>query len=440
MMSEVLDFPVKPEARDYLACFAADANEPGWLGERRRQGITRFAELGWPTRRSEGWRYLDLSPIGQMRPGRVPADGADPAAQAWKDTLTLPGAGQRIVLVDGRFAPGLSIIDRTPGVWLGSTAQAIRERPDLARLAADKIEIGESEPFDALNAAFFSDGFVLEIEPGIVIDRPIEIIHLAAGMAGASLHTRSLITLGTGARAAIIETYTGHNSHYWRNDLLSVRLAASAGLERVVLVEEAADAVHLDQLAATLDTGSRLAHFVLLLSGRTVRHEGTVELAGERAFCGLDGAFIVSGRDEANIVTTVDHAAPGGETRELIKGVGAGRGHGAFQGRIIVRPGAQKTDAQQTSRNLIIGDRAVIDTKPELEIYADDVKCSHGATVGDLDEAALFYLRTRGISEDEARRLLIEGFVRDAVERVEHPDLRDHLLQRLGERLGKLEE
>jgi Fe-S cluster assembly protein SufD len=163
------------------------------------------------------------------------------------------------------------------------------------------------------------------------------------------------------------------------------------------------------------------------------------DLAGEGVRCRLDGAFVVGGRDEANIVATVDHRAPGGETRELVKGVAAGRGHGAFQGRITVREGAQRTDAQQTSRNLIIGRRAVIDTKPELDIYADDVKCAHGATVGDLDEAALFYLRTRGIPEGEARRLLIEGFLREAVERVAEPALRGRLLRRLARRLAALE-
>ena len=163
-------------------------------------------------------------------------------------------------------------------------------------------------------------------------------------------------------------------------------------------------------------------------------------MAGEAGRCQLDGAFLVAGNDEANIVTTVDHAAPGGQTSELVKGVAADRGHGAFQGCMVVREGAQKTDASQQSRNLIIGRRAVIDTKPELEIYADDVKCSHGATVGDLDAMALFYLRARGIPPEEARRMLIEGFLREAVEEIEDGAVREHLLGRLGRHLGKLEE
>jgi Fe-S cluster assembly protein SufD len=171
-----------------------------------------------------------------------------------------------------------------------------------------------------------------------------------------------------------------------------------------------------------------------------VRYEATVRSEGEATHCALHGAFVLSGRQEANIVTTVDHAAPGGETREVFKGVAAGRAHGAFQGRITVRPGAQKVDANQLSRNLVLGPRAAIDTKPELEIYADDVKCSHGAAVGDLDEAALFYLSTRGIGREEARRMLIEAFVREAVELVGSAPLREHLLSRLAGRLAMLEE
>jgi Fe-S cluster assembly protein SufD len=196
----------------------------------------------------------------------------------------------------------------------------------------------------------------------------------------------------------------------------------------------------LGEVLATLGSASRLSSFVLLLGGRTVRHEATVRSEGEGSRCDLNGAFLVSGRQEANILTTVDHAAPGGETREIFKGVAAGRAHGAFQGRITVRPGAQKVDAHQLSRNLVLGPRAAIDTKPELEIYADDVKCSHGATVGDLDEAALFYLRARGIPGEEARRMLIAAFVEEAVELVDLPPLREHLRTRLARRLAMLEE
>ncbi len=185
---------------------------------------------------------------------------------------------------------------------------------------------------------------------------------------------------------------------------------------------------------------AQLDGFALLLGGGTVRHEAAVTLAGDAAQCRIDGAFIVAGQEEANVVTTIDHAALGGTTSELIKGVAAERGHGAFQGRIVVREGAQRTDARQTSRNLILGRRASIDTKPELEILADDVKCAHGASVGELDETALFYLRSRGIPTAEARRLLIEGFLREPIEGIADPAVREHLLHRLSLRLARLED
>jgi Fe-S cluster assembly protein SufD len=445
-MSAVVDFPVKPEARPYLDAFGRDfgrhAREPLWLAGQRRRSLARFAELGFPSRRSEAWRYLDLRALETtpMLPvGSVRAIGGTPT----RDLLAEVGLSEtayRLVLVDGHYTPELSTFSGLPaGVWLGATAVAIGERPDLIRSAIEAPPLDAARPFAALNTAFFADGFVLEIAPGIVLDQPIEIVHLASGGTGGSLHTRSLVSAGAGSRASIFETFAGHGS-YWRNDVVELRLAAGAEFARAGLVEEAADAVHLSETLAVLGPASRLASFVLLLGGRTARHEATVRSEGEATHCALHGAFVLSGRQEANIVTTVDHAAPGGETREVFKGVAAGRAHGAFQGRITVRPGAQKVDAHQLSRNLVLGPRAAIDTKPELEIYADDVKCSHGAAVGDLDEAALFYLRARGIPNGEARRMLIEAFVRETVELVDSAPLREHLLSRLARRLAMLEE
>ena len=440
-MTEIVDFPVKPEARDYLARFARDAGEPGWLASRRQQAMTRFAELGFPSRRGESWRYLDLRPLEQtpLLPAVPPARADLAGLRERVAALALSGAGARLVLVDGRFAPELSRLPPQRGVWFGAIAKAMRERADLAEIAVTEISGEAAQPFAALNAAFFADGYVLSLEPGVTLDAPVEIVHLASGASEASFHTRSLVTLGIGSRASVIETYAGEG-RYWRNDVVTARLAAGAVLRRAIAVEEAPEALHFGHLDATLASHATLAGFALLLGGRRVRHEANVRLAGEAGRCRLDGAFLVGGNDEANIVTAVDHAAPGGQTTELVKGVATDRGHGAFQGCMVVREGAQKTDASQQSRNLIIGRRAVIDTKPELEIYADDVKCSHGATVGDLDEASLFYLRARGIPPEEARRMLIEGFLCEAVEEIEDGAVREHLLGRLGRHLGKLKE
>jgi Fe-S cluster assembly protein SufD len=437
-MSAVVDFPVKPEARPYIDAFAGVVgSEPEWLAARRRRDLTRFAEQGFPSRRSEAWRYIDLRAL-QERPklpdGRLAAT-REPI-RAGLGRAELGGGTHLVVLVNGRFDPALSRLDMpgasSPGVWLGSMARAIEERPEFAR-----SEIDSKSPFAALNGAFFSDGFVLAVDAGTRVDRPIEVVHLGVG--DGSLHTRSVISMGPGSRASIIETYAGDGS-YWRNDLVALQLAEAAELERVLLVEEAAAAMHFDEMVGELAAHSRLANFALVLDGHTVRHEASIRMTGNGAHCRLDGAFVVGGRQEANIVTSVDHAAPGGETREVFKGVAAGRAHGAFQGRITVRPGAQKVDAHQLSRNLVLGPRAAIDTKPELEIFADDVKCSHGAAIGDLDEAALFYLATRGIGREEARRILIEAFVGEAVELIGSPLLREHLSSRLARRLAMLEE
>jgi Fe-S cluster assembly protein SufD len=427
-MSAVVDFPVKPETRPYLETFghARHKGDPDWLTGYRNQSLARFAELGFPSRRSEAWRYLDLHRLEQ-RPMLPVGSGTAAVTSAVHEQLAEIGLGEpayRLVLVNGSFAPELSRLDALPsGVWLGPMAAAIAERPDLVRAGLEAQSL--DRPFASLNAAFFADGFVLDVAPGVALELPVEIVHLSDDDTGGSVHTRSLVVAGRDSRATLVEIYAGVGE-YWRNDVVELRLGARSELARVTLVEEAAEALHFG--------------FVLLLGGRTVRHDVTARSEGERSRCDLNGAFLLSGRQEANILTTVDHIAPGGETREIFKGVAAGRAHGAFQGRITVRPGAQKVDAHQLSRNLVLGPRAAIDTKPELEIYADDVKCSHGAAVGDLDEAALFYLRARGIPSHEARRMLIEAFAREAVELVEQTPLREHLHARLVRRLATLEE
>jgi Fe-S cluster assembly protein SufD len=367
-MSAVVDFPVKPEARPYLDAFAHHlSGEPEWLSAHRRRGLTRFVEQGFPNRRSEAWRYIDLRAL-EEKP-MLPAGALDTVASAARAQLAdvaFSEAAYRLVLVDGRYAPDLSVVGGLPsGVRLGGTAMTIAERPDLVRSSIEASPFDSERPFVALNAAFFGDGFVLDIAPGVALDRPIEIIHLASAGTGGSLHTRSLVRAGAGSRASILETFAG-NGNYWRNDVVELHLAAGAQFARVALVEEATEALHIGDLLAVLGPGSWLTGLVLLLGGRTVRHEATIRSDGEATRCALHGAFILSGRQEANIVTTVDHAAPGGETREIFKGVAAGRAHGAFQGRIAVRPGAQKVDAHQLSRNLVLSPRAAIDTKPEL--------------------------------------------------------------------------
>ena len=247
-MNAIVDFPVKPEARPYLDAFERGVRqnpqvEPAWLAANRRRGMARFAELGFPSRKSESWRYLDLQPL--QRQPLLPA--AAPSAAMLRTMgdrlahLTLPKTSVRLVLIDGCFARELSSIATPEGVWFGPTRSAIAERPDLVHQVMDDISGDAAHPFAALNAALFGDGYILEIAPGVTLDQPIEVVHLGSGAGAGSYHTRSLVTLGAGSRASILESYAGPETgsgHYWRNDVVAVRLAENAELTRTIIVEE----------------------------------------------------------------------------------------------------------------------------------------------------------------------------------------------------------
>jgi Fe-S cluster assembly protein SufD len=333
------------------------------------------------------------------------------------------------------LAPELSDLGSLPeGAWLASTAVTLAARPELLERSFADLPVS-GQAFAALNAAFFRDGFVLALEPGVALEHPVEIVNLSEATSPQSLHLRSAIVLGAGSRARLIETFAG-SGETWMNAVTTISLGKDASLSHVVLQDQAADALHFLAAQADLAAGASYEGFVLTLGARLSRHDGVVRLQGKGAQCRLNGAYLLRGQQEATHATVVDHAAPGATTRELWKGVADERAHGVFLGRIAVRPEAQQTDAQLQNRNLLLSARAAIDTKPELEILADDVKCSHGATVGDLDESALFYLRARGIGEAEARRMLIEAFAVDALASIGDTVLREHLAARLRRWLG----
>lgn len=420
-----------PETAPYLDAFHARsaASEPHWLAATRAAALDRFAELGFPTRREEAWRFTDLRPL-QARafpPAHASGAGVRPPA-GW--------GCHRIVLLDGRFAPNLSDIGTLPhGAWLASTAKTLADRPDLAQRALAEDERAR-QPFAALNAAFFADGFVLALDAGVTLDRPVEIVHLAGAGEPRSLHLRSAVLLGEGSHATLVESFGGAGE-YWTNAVTAIHLAAGAALAHARIQDEGAEAIHFALTRAALDRKAHYNSFTLTLGARLSRQDILARFDGADGECRLDGAYCLRRDQEATTATFVDHASPGCTTLELFKGVIDDRAHGAFLGSIVVRHDAQKSDAQQLNRNLLLSRRAAADTKPELEILADDVKCSHGATVGDLDEEALFYLRSRGIAEEDARRLLIEAFATETLERVADRAVRDHLAAHLGSWLGK---
>jgi Fe-S cluster assembly protein SufD len=370
----------------------------------RQQAAQRFA---LPTRRDEPWRFTDLRTLERkLFPPAAPGETVPEAALAPYRT---EGAAQRVVLVDGRVASAA-----------GAHVAPLRER---LRSVEDVEELG---PFAALNTAYVEDGVVVAVPAGA--PQRIEILHWgAAESAGA--YARLSVELAAGAEAVLLETFAGSGS-YFTNTVATVRLGHGAKLLHVKLQDEPGEAVHLGAVKADVAEGASYETFVLMLGARLSRHDLVACLARDSR-CTVNGAYLLRGQQEATIASFVDHAAPGARTSEVVKGVVDDRAHGVFQGKIRVRPDAQKTDAHQLNRNLILSSRAAVDTKPELEIYADDVKCSHGATVGDLDEAHLFYLRARGIPEPEARRMLVEAFAQDVVDLVPDAAARDHLKRHL---------
>jgi Fe-S cluster assembly protein SufD len=424
---------IKPETAPYLEAFRSHesgADEPDWLLDHRAAALKQFAALGFPTRRQEPWKFTNLTPLSRavFPPARPP----EPAQyRVLLEPYLVGGAAHRIVLINGYVVPELSPIGRLPkGVWLGSTACALAERPDLALAGFDERDATSAQPFAALNGAFFGDGFVLALEPGAVLEATVEIIHVGR-VAAQSVHPRSAVIAGAGSRATVVETFCGSGAG-WTNGVLRIDLGADAALNHVRIQDEDTEAIHFGVTRVGLARGARYDNFTLTTGARLSRQDVQVAIEGEGARCGVNGAYLLRGEQEATTATVIDHAAPGGTTREVFKGALEDRAHGVFLGRIAVRPGADKTDAHQLNRNLLLGPRAAVDTKPELEILADDVKCSHGATVGDLDEAALFYLRSRGIDEAAARRMLIEAFAADAIEgAVAAGELRVHLRRRL---------
>ncbi len=396
---------------------------PDALEAVRLAGAERFAQSGFPTRRSETWRFSDLKPLIDARFGAsVPA----PA-------FALDDQADTLVFIDGVLDPARSSVGSLPdGVTIGSFAAWSAANPAEASALFD-IEGGADRAFLSLNAAYFTDGAAILVPDGIALERPIRIIHWNGGAAS---HLRSAIRLGKGATATVTEHYCGTGAG-WTNAAVTIELAATSVLRRYVLQGEADAAFHTAHVAARIGRAARLEGFLLSLGGRISRQDAELLLAGEAAYCGYSGAYVLRGNQESALRSLIRHAAPQGRTHEVFKGCLADRSHGVFQGKILVDRVAQKTDGYQLSKTILLGERAVMDAKPELEIYADDVKCSHGATVGDLDDASIFYLRSRGITPAAARRMLIEAFVQDTVALVEDEAAREWLAAAVTDRLAE---
>ncbi len=400
----------------------------GWLAALRGTALEGFAAKGLPTPKSEEWKYTNLAPLARLAlvPAVAVKNGLSAASLPW--LLPAKAHGHRLVFVNGRLRPDLSAPGRLPeGVVLTSLASALAEEPEL--LAGRLCSLGAlaEQPMLALNTALMADGFVLRLARDAVLERPLELLFVALPAAEpVAYHPRGLIIAEAGSRATILEQHVGRGQGpYLANMASEILIEEGAALRHYKLMAEGDQAFHIAMAHVRVTARGRYESFVLADGGRLARNEIRVRLDGPGAACALDGAYMGRARQHIDNTTFMDHAKPQTTSTELYKGVLDGYARGVFQGRILVRPDAQKTDGRQTSRTLLLSEGAEIDTKPQLEIYADDVKCSHGAVAGELDEEALFYIRSRGIPEEMGRHMLIAAFLGEVVEQIASEPVRE---------------
>jgi Fe-S cluster assembly protein SufD len=402
----------------------------------RREGRERFLSLGLPTTRDESWRSTNVAPIAKLgaRPPLAPA-AIDPRAIP---AIARGGAcAARLVFVDGELRPELSTPPSETGLRVASLAVATAEDWPPARDLLGAADPAAEGAFAALNRAFLDDGALVLVGAGQQIGDPVELVFVAAAGDGATIaHPRVLIALDPGARARVVEIHCAvGDGPYLTNAVTEVTVGEGAELELCRVQLEGPGGYHLSSVTSRQARTSRFRSFQVDLGGRLARHDQRAVLGGEGATCSLDGLYLTGAEQHVDNQTTIDHAAPHCGSRELYKGVLRDRSRAVFNGRIIVRPGAQKTDAKQANRNLLLSDGALAQTRPQLEIYADDVKCTHGATIGRLDADAIFYLRSRGIAEEAARALLIRAFADEVLDRLSVDDLRGRIGAEVAARL-----
>jgi len=411
---------------------AAKAKLPGGrdVALRREEAFRRFEQQGLPHRRIEEWKYTDLRAL--MREGRPLAEPPSAAAKKRAKSAGAVLAGldvRRLVFVDGAFVPELSDLSAEPGLAIGSLAEALRRgAPEvIARLSASGPADGDVA--FALNTAFMADGAVIEVDKGVHVARPIHLAFFYGSERAATVFARSLVVVKDGAGLTLIESHEGPDSvDYHANSGLDLVVGDDAVAHHVKIGEEGSRALHVATLTATVGKNARLHDFTFIRGGAVVRNQLFVLCTGAGATLGLNGVNLLRGKQHADNTLVVDHAVGGCVSREVFKSVLDDESRAVFQGKIIVRPDAQKTDARMMTRALLLSEGAESDNKPELEIFADDVQCGHGATSGAIDENLKFYLMARGIPEKQAEALLIESFVGEAIEGIAHDGVKEALM------------
>jgi Fe-S cluster assembly protein SufD len=414
----------------YRAAFDARWPATDALVELRRAALERFAAAGFPTPRQEEWKYTNLRRLEART--FAPATSAAVAVGGW-----IANAGTRIVLVNGHWMPALSSIEaQLPGMTLLTLKQWSAHDPAAVASFIAQTSRAQPDALEDLNLAFFEDGVVLDLAANATPDQPIYIVHQwSDGSAQVMSNPRVVVRAGTNSHCVVIEHFVGPNAgECFTNAVCEIEVAAGASVEHYRIQQESVRSFHIGHVNVRLQRDARYASHDIALGASLARVNLSTTLQAPGAHVALNGLIAPLGTQHLDAHTSIDHAAPHTTSDENYRGIASERGRGVFNGKVIVRPGAQKTDARQSSRNLLLNAGAEIDTKPELEIYADDVKCSHGATTGQLDAAALFYLRSRGLDEAAARALLIRAFAESIVTSMSLPAVRTYLEQLLEER------
>jgi Fe-S cluster assembly protein SufD len=411
------------------ASFARLAERRDALRPLREGAFERFSELGLPTTAQEEWKYTSLASLAQAQ--------FEPAKEARVERPRDEGSIQ-LVFVDGRYRPELSSpAENSSAMFIGSLAAALAERPELALRELARHADWRRDALTALNTAFIEDGAFIHLPEGAVLRSPIHLLFLStSGIA----HPRNLIVAGARSQATVIETYAGTaEGVYFTNAVSEVALGEGAQLEHYKLQEESARAFHVALMHVDHGPDSRFTSHSVALGSALARNEVRALFASEGSECTLNGLYMAADKQHLDNRTLIDHRSPRCTSRELYKGVLDGHSRGVFSGRVLVQKDAQKTDARQVNKNLLLSQGALVDTKPQLEIFADDVKCAHGAAVGQLDEDALFYLRSRGLGREAARSLMTWAFASEMVNLIPLEPFRARVRELVSSRLPSKE-
>ena len=431
--------PTKTAAEQTLAdTFAAVKQKlpgKGSVVALRESAFRSFDIRGLPHRRIEEWKYTDLR--AAMREAKPLAAPPDAAAKARAKVAPCPIGDvecRRLTFINGVFVPELSDLGALEkGLTIRSMAEALAKADPLVTRHLGKV-VESDDAALALNTALMGDGAFIHVAAGAMVDRPLHLAFIGPETA-AAVFLRSLIVIEKGARAMLIESHEGSQSDYQVNAALELVVGDEAHVDHVKLISEGAQALHVSTLLGAIGAHARFNNFTFTTGGAVVRNQIFLRFGGEETVAGIRGATLLAGKQHADTTLVIEHASVGCQSRELFKSVLDGQSHNVFQGKIIVERGAQKTDAKMMTQALLLSERAEADNKPELEIFADDVQCGHGATAGALDENLLFYLKSRGIPQKEAESLLIQSFVGEAIEGIEHAGLREVLMEAVAARI-----